>query len=795
MNRLKTLQSRAVGVLFLLGSCLGLLGEDLPESITEFFDANCYDCHNADDAEGELDLESLAFRSTDRDDLKRWSHIYDRVRKREMPPRGEPDGREAFLREFEGILHRASRQHQESKGRVRSRRLSRIEFENTLHDLLGIDLPVRQLLPEDASQDGFGNVADAQQVSYHLLEKYLEIIDLALNEAFQRATQPPPTYRRELNAKELSNRFKLVVPGGGKPLTGRQPIYHDGYAIAMACQNNYHGRMLATTVPETGWYRFTLRAKAFNPPPGRGVWTKIRSGVCYAFAPQMFWVGQFLAEEQVKEFVFETWMIEGHRLELRPGDHTLKFSPGPSVNRGDAVKNGGIGTAVESIVVERIYRGPGADDVRARLFGGLSIATGRLASADPERDLRRLLLEFAGRAFRRPVSTTVLEPFLEYAHGVLKETESIEKALYAGYRSLLSSPRFLFFMENLGGLDDHALASRLSYFLWSSQPDDELLQLADQGSLADADTLATQVNRLLSDPRSDAFIRNFSDDWLSLKEIDFTSPDGRLYPEFDAILKHSMVAETRAFLREMIDSDLSVSHVIDSDFVMVNERLAKHYGLAGLFGGQVEKVALKGDEHRGGLLTQGSVLKVTANGTTTSPIVRGVWLLERILGEHVPPPPDDVPAVEPDIRGAVSIRDQLEKHRSTKSCMACHQKIDPPGFALENYDVIGGWRRNYRSVRGDKGRWKKGPVVDASYELKNGQAFDDIEGFKAIALEHPEKIARNLLEKLLIYATGASIEFADRREIDRIVEQSGEGGYGLRDLIHQAVQSKIFRSK
>jgi hypothetical protein len=281
---------------------------------------------------------------------------------------------------------------------------------------------------------------------------------------------------------------------------------------------------------------------------------------------------------------------------------------------------------------------------------------------------------------------------------------------------------------------------------------------------------------------------------LNLKKIDFTTPDSKLYPEFDLILKHSMIGETHAFLQELIRNDLSVTNIIDSEFAMLNERLAQHYGIEGFTGDGFQKVALKAEDRRGGIITHGSILKVSANGTTTSPVIRGVWLLERILGEHISPPPDDVPAVEPDIRGATSIRDQLEKHRSTKACMACHKKIDPPGFALESYDVTGAWRERYR-ILPKKGRWKHGPAVDPAYHLANGKTFDDIEGFKALVSEHPDKIARNLVEKMLTYATGARIEFADRREIERIVANLEGENYGFRSLIHACVQSAAFRSK
>jgi len=316
---------------------------------------------------------------------------------------------------------------------------------------------------------------------------------------------------------------------------------------------------------------------------------------------------------------------------------------------------------------------------------------------------------------------------------------------------------------------------------------------------------------MLNDPQAESFVRNFADSWLELRDINFTTPDTKLYPKFDNVLLYSMLDETYAFLGSMIEENLSVTNVIDSDFTLLNERLAKHYGLN--FGNEtgLRKVTLTKDQNRGGLITQASVLKVSANGTTTSPIVRGVWLMERILGKRIPPPPDQVPAIEPDIRGASTIREQLDKHRSNESCMACHKKIDPPGFALENYDVIGGWRDHYRVMDPDKEEalnqvvdanytlpdklWTDGPTVDASYQLPDGSTFRDIKDFKKLVLSHPDQIARNLVHQVMTYATGAEIQFADRREIDQIVQALEDDNFGFRSLIHSVAQSHIFLSK
>lgn len=758
--------------------------------IIEFLDLNCYECHNEVDRKGSLDLTSLPFNPGDAAAMTLWALAHDRVRDGEMPPPEdslvEDDERASFLNRFENALHTESAKVQSKFGRARSRRLNRIEFENTIHDLLGVDIPIKENLPEDPAQDGFSNIAEAQQISHYLLQKYLEGIDLSLDEAFSRARHQRPLFSRTLFPEEVT----------WNPTTrenGRGPHLHEGHALSFLTSGNYQGRMQATTVNESGWYRITVRAKAHNPPPGRGVWTQIRSGVAAASAPTLFWVGSFQAMPEPQNFTFETWMQAGHKLEMRPGDHTLKTVSVKYVESGEAFADTPA-CAMEWVKIERIYKGMDQEHLRHRLFGDLPFKEGQVSPENPQNDLECLMIRFANMAYRRQVSDTEISRYIDFAQSKLQQGASFEDALRSGYRALLASPRFLYFTERTGQLDDFSIASRLSYFLWSSMPDRELLDLADNGTLSNPDTLRQQVDRMLDHPGSEAFIRNFTDSWLDLIEIDFTTPDNKLYPEFDPILKHSMLGETRSFIRELIVENLSVANVIDSDFTMLNERLAQHYGIEGVYGNGYQKTPLKPSHRRGGIITHGSVLKVSANGTTTSPVIRGVWLLERVLGEHISPPPDDVPAVEPDIRGATSIRDQLDKHRSTENCMACHQKIDPPGFALESYDVIGGWRQHYRALP-EKGGWTEGPEVDPSYELPNGKAFSDIDGFKAMVLAHPEKIVRNMVEKLLTYSTGASIEFADRREIDQIVEDAQGDNYGFRSLIHAATQSEIFQSK
>jgi hypothetical protein len=385
---------------------------------------------------------------------------------------------------------------------------------------------------------------------------------------------------------------------------------------------------------------------------------------------------------------------------------------------------------------------------------------------------------------------------------------------------MLCSPDFLYFQERplVGAtlkaeradgshrLDDYSLAARLSYFLTRTTPDEQLLAAAAKGRLAgDQRALLEHVDRLLGDPRWERFVVDFTDAWLNLRDIEFTNPDSALYPEFDSYLQWSMLGETRSFFRQLITANLGVRNLVKSDFAMLNERLAEHYGIAGVRGPEIRPVSLPGGSLRGGLLSQASILKVSANGTSTSPVTRGVWVMERLLGQTPPPPPPGVPGVEPDIRGATTLRELLDKHRTLDTCRGCHQKIDPPGFALESFDPIGGWRERFRVlgqgepvaalVRGQKVRYKLGPPVDASGEFENGKAFAGYAEFRELLLVDEPRLARALAIKLLTFATGREMGFSDRQEIDRIVQAAAGSGYGVRDLVRLITTSDIFLSK
>jgi hypothetical protein len=427
-------------------------------------------------------------------------------------------------------------------------------------------------------------------------------------------------------------------------------------------------------------------------------------------------------------------------------------------------------------------------------------------SKNPSADADRLLASFLPRAFRRPVDAAVRRQYVERVEARLKAGDCFETAMRWAYRAALCSPDFLYHVEPAGKLDEYALACRLSYFAVNSSPDPALAGLAASGKLRDPKTLHAELDRLLKDPRSDRFVDNFLGQWMKLRSIAANDPDNKLYPEFSNYLQDSMLGETHAYFRELVDRNLNAGYLVKSDFAMLNEKLAVHYGIPGVKGTQIRRVDLPPDCPRGPFLTQGAILKITANGTTTSPVPRGAFVMARFLGQPPEPPPPNVPAVEPDVRGAVTIREQLEKHRSFPGCASCHTKIDPPGWALESFDVIGGQRARYRTIgMGDNAPrgsidpfigigFKLGPKVDASGAMPDGRPFSGIQDFQALLAADSPRLLKNLAEQFARYATGRDVTFCDRDDIAHMVERTQAQGGGIRTLMHELVDSPLFRT-
>jgi len=416
-----------------------------------------------------------------------------------------------------------------------------------------------------------------------------------------------------------------------------------------------------------------------------------------------------------------------------------------------------------------------------RMYGDL-----RAENIRPQ-DVLPQLRRFAAAAYRRPLRPGDLAGIESMVQGKMKSGTDPLEALQLGIRTVLCSPGFLYRHEGEGSLDAYQLASRLSYFLWSSAPDQELLERAADGTLLKGSGLNRQVDRLLADPRSARFTENFLRVWLNLDNISVQPPSADFISYYTDKLGNAMAGETEHFFRDLLERNGSVRNFIDSDYTFLNRPLAHHYGIkdvSKLSAASFQRVVLQ-DRNRGGLLGQGSFLTASANGVDTSPVVRGIYLLERMLGSSVPLPPPDVPEIEPDTRGATTIREQLIKHREIATCAECHRKIDPLGFALENFDAIGAWRDLY-DVK------KKETVITAAGKLPTGESFASLADLKPLLLKRESQFVRGLVEKMLTYALGRELEITDRPSVDKIVSELGKRGNGLRDLVRLVVLSEAF---
>ena len=448
--------------------------------------------------------------------------------------------------------------------------------------------------------------------------------------------------------------------------------------------------------------------------------------------------------------------------------------------------------------------GPGAF-----LRSPISNVTVEVISMTPQQDAERLLRSFIQTAYRRPVEESEVQRFIGLFKREFGLGAGFARSMLTAYTGVLASPGFVFVEEQPGKLDDWALATRLSLFLWNSPPDSALRARAEKGELHKPEVLRAETERLLNDPKSRRFVDAFTDYWLDLRKIDDTSPSATIYNDYelDDPLKLAALYETQLFFAELLRADLPARNIVDSDFTYLNERLATHYGIPGVRGAAMRRVALPRGSERGGLMTMASVLKLTANGTTTSPVLRGHWITERILGIETRPPPPSVKAVDPDIRGAVTIRQQLAKHRDNPSCASCHTKMDPPGFALESFDVMGAHRVRYRAVaenvkpepgygmNGQAFAFHYGLPVDSTGELPDGRTFRDVKKFKHLLADEEVPVARNLARQLVVFATGAPVRFSDRDQLEQILQRASARQYGVRTLVEEIVRSEMFQTK
>ncbi len=798
-------RSVLVGVIVVgwVGSLAGAAPASVDDRFRPFFDEHCVKCHSGEKPKGDWRIDELTLNFADKANRERWQSVQEKLDADEMPPKKKPrppvQEVRALSQWIAGRLAAADAERRVTQGRVVLRRLNRIEYENTVRDLLGVDANLKDMLPLDTPADGFDNVGDALHTSSFLMDRYLEAADVALNQAI--ANRPkPPTLKKHFSLKE-THQLKSI----------KQPLFlkSEDEQVVLFSSSPWQAVKLTSFYPsERGSYRFRICASAVQSS-GQPVVYRVLSGNQGRGGAKGHVIGYFDApadKPTVVEFIDH--MEPKATISILP----YGLASAQVVNMIGADNWTEPGLAIDWVEVEGPLHETWPPESHRRIFGDLPQAPApiynfrdrlEVVSTHPLADADSILRKFVRRAFRRSVTDADVKPFTALVAAKLAEKRSFEQAIRVGLSAVMASPEFLFLREKPGKLDAFALASRLSYFLWSTMPDEELLTLAEQGKLDRSDTLRAQVERMLQHAKAAAFTENFTGQWLGLRDIDFTLPSHILYPDFDDMLKVSMIRETELFFAEVLKNDLSLTNFITSDFTMLNGRLAKHYGIPGVEGWAFRKIPLPPDSHRGGVLTMASVLKVSANGTATSPVTRGAYVLDRILGTPPPRPPENVAALVPDIRGATTIREQLAKHRQIDTCASCHVKIDPPGFALESFDVIGGWRDNYRTsgngkpvtVDGQKMRYSQGPKVDPADVLPDGRPFQNIDDFKQLLLADKDQFARAVTTKLLTYATGAAPEKADRSKIDAIVSKVREKHYGFRFLIHEIVQSELFRTK
>jgi hypothetical protein len=776
------------------------------ERVRPFFTRYCLECHSGKKPKGDLHLDRLTPDFAGADSLEKWLAIHERLTTGAMPPKSKPRPPEKDVRALTdwigARLAAAEAVRRVGSGRVALRRLNRLEYQNTVRDLLGVEVDLMELLPPDSAAHGFDNVAEAQHVSSFLMERYLEAADRALSLAIANGPRPP-LFKKRYSLKD-QHQVKTTTENVFRRLDDTVVLFSSSPWQAVILYQFYP--------PDRGKYRFRISASGFQSS-GKPVTYRLDAGAM-GMVGKNHLVGYFDALADKPAILDFVDSIEA-RSTIRI--HPYGLAHATTVHKIGADKYEGPGLAVQWVEVEGPLYDTWPPESHRRIFDDLPQRPApiyndskrvEVVSKNPEADAKRILRDFARRAFRRAVTDADVKPFADLVKKKLAAKHSFEKAVRVGLIAIMMSPDFLFLRETArrgraGGLDDFALANRLSYFLWSTMPDEELLTLAGRNELSRPETLRRQAERMLKDRKAAAFTTSFVDQWLGLRDIDFTEPSHILYPEFDHMLKVSMLKESHLFFDEVLKHDSSISNFVASDFTMLNGRLAKHYGIPGVEGWTFRRVTLPKDSHRGGVLTMGSVLKVTANGTTTSPVTRGVWVMERVLGTPPSRPPADVPAIEPDTRGATTVREQLAKHRKIASCATCHARIDPAGFALESFDVIGGWRENYRSsgngqavfVDGRRMPYLKGKKVDPADVLPDGRRFRDIDELKQLLLKDKDQLARALTAKLLTYATGASPTTADKVEIEAIVKQVRAKDYGLRTLVHEIVQSKMFQNK
>ncbi len=776
---------------------MGAESRDLTGLVRPFFEQHCNKCHDAKKQKGDLRVDNLIVDLQSPKIMGHWEEIMSRINSGDMPPEDEARPKpEEISQVAEWIvlqLREAETARQSSAGeRVAFRKLTRDEYANTVRDLLGVNFDVKAPtgLPEDPDWKGFERIGSVLTLSPAHIEKYLSAADAILDEALSLRPEP----KREVIRWEA---FDMRWKGFKEEYQARGIA---GKVRIEIVPRNYTTDSWNIEIKTTGDYLLRLKLSGLRPAGGRAPRLKV----------YMSSINTTLIEQDVDTPEDKPITVEA-RVHLVAGKYPVRIInsvPGPNPE-GRRSRHSGTPNAFTTTRSRVPWQLKLTDDDFKPIQPTLIIDTvewdGPIVDSWPtkahqqiygsSKDAREILTKFATRAWRRPVQAKEIERLMQPVNKSLELGDSFEVAVKNGLIGVMCAKSFLYLEEGEAAkatptLSNYELASRLSYFLWSSMPDEHLLDLAKQGKLHDAKTLRAEVQRMLADPKAQEFADSFPRQWLQLRKVGMFPPDKELYPDYDENLEQSMVAETLGFFEEVLKRNGSLHEFLDSDWSMINERLAMHYGIDGIRGDQLQRVVLKPDDHRGGLLTQAAVLSLTSDGTRHRPVHRGVWMLESIIGKPPPPPPANVPALStPDVKAKkTTVREKLELHRSDPNCTACHNKIDPLGMAFDNYDAIGRWR----TVETIKDGTGADPALDPSGVLPDGRAFADSVVLKKILLDDEDKFAAAVTDKLATYALRRGMTFLDREELKRVTDESKAANYKLASLIESLVTSPLF---
>jgi mono/diheme cytochrome c family protein len=787
------------------------------QSVKPFLAENCVACHNAKRSSGSLDLEQFKTAADIAEHRETWEHVVQKLQTGEMPPKGAPRPAEAEIKAVIGWLEkefaRLDRLVKPDPGRVTARRLNRAEYNNTVRDLLGVKFRPADDFPQDDSGYGFDNIGDVLSLSPVLMEKYL-----AAAEQVARAAVFGPA---------LLKPTMVQLRPGGRPIKSSTTPLSDYDLTGLSLPNAVHA---THRFPVEAEYRIRVLLGGVRPlgsePLPLCLWIDGKEVEVKPFDPDgvaSFSVdrqdfGSMAQDFRVRVPAGEHWLAvsilrmyeglpasyNGPNPSKRPQPPPPEFKPPRNLpperiaefrkrfeerSKEPVPINEARASYLEVSGPYNQAKGPAAESLK------LIYTCGHLNGQHQPSCERKIVSSLARRAYRRPITTQEVDRLLGLVAMAKQRGDSFEEGLVQALQAMLVSPHFLFRIEqeraarataeNIQPINQHELASRLSYFLWNSMPDDELLRLADQQKLRQPTILATQVRRMLKDPRAATLVENFGGQWLELRKLEAQKPDRQRFPEFDSYLRMSMQRETELFFENLIREDRSILDFIDADYTYINERLARFYGIPGVTGPTFQKVALTGNTQRGGILTQASVLTVSSYATRTSPVLRGKWILENILNAPQPPPPPGVANLdEAKVGSAASLRQQLEEHRKNTTCAACHARLDPLGFGLENFDAIGAWRTQ-------DGKFP----IDSTGTLPDGRTFNGPQELKKILRADRAAFAEGLTDKLLTYALGRGLERYDKPTVKQIASRAAINDYRFSSLALEIVKSLPFQNR